>query len=174
MRAAYRLLSCLRQADEAYFTLANEIRYCSHDILNRYCGIDSVLIKQIDAIDAEPAQRLVCHLPDPLRTAIRTGPFPIFNAKAELRPNCDILSAAKNASEQLLIRIGSIDLGGVEKRHTKIESTVDRGDRLLIVSSPIGVSHSHAAQAQYRYLKPLLSELTFGQHTVQIIPSLDF
>src|SRR5687768_18120158 len=46
---------------------------------------DSVLIEQIDAIDAEPAHRLFGHLPDPLRPAIRPGPFPIFDAKAELR-----------------------------------------------------------------------------------------
>jgi hypothetical protein len=63
-------------------------------VLDRDGGVDAVLVEQVDAVGAQPAQRRVDHLPDVLRAAVEAAPLPgtRVDIEAELRRDYDVVA----------------------------------------------------------------------------------
>jgi hypothetical protein len=67
---------------------------------------------------------------------------------AELRREDDrIPSIPEGPSDENLVGMRPIHVGGIEKRDAEIESALDRPDRFLIIASRIELGHAHASEA---------------------------
>jgi hypothetical protein len=68
----------------------------------------------------------------------------------ELRREHGLVAATfEGAADELFVRIGAVDLGGVDEGDAQVECPVDGADRLRLVASRAGVGggHPHRAQA---------------------------
>ena len=69
--------------------------------------------------------------------------------RAELGRDDDLVApAGDGAGEQLLVQVGSVDLGRVQEGDAEFERAVDRADRALIVLRGSGVERAHAHEAE--------------------------
>src|SRR5262245_9564165 len=149
MGAANVGLTCFRESEIAHLSFFNQLRHRADSLLDRYCGINAVLVEQVDAVGPEPAKRGFSYFPNMLRPAVQSARRLHSYPKSEFRRNNHLVAEAlQRSSQQLLIRIRAIDLGGIKERHTEIDSSMDCGYRLLVVRDSIGITHSHAAQAE--------------------------
>src|SRR5579875_1726074 len=85
MRTPQRLLARFRESEIAHLAFPDEIRHCADGFFHRHCGIYAMLVKEIDGVDPEPAQRFVRDTLHMLGTAVRPGQLSVFDAPAELR-----------------------------------------------------------------------------------------
>ena len=109
---------------------------CSHELVERFeglvdrgLGIGVVLVVQIDAVGAEPAQAGLAAIDDPLpQHARRVGL--ILRAGQELGGDHDLVPpAAEGGAEKLLRLAAAVHLGGVEVGDAGVEGGVDDGRR---------------------------------------------
>ena len=71
---------------------------------------------------------------------------------AELRGQHDLLAPpADGLAHEDLVRMGAVDVGGVQEVDPQLQGPVDRGDRLGFVAGPVELAHPHAAQPQGRH-----------------------
>src|SRR6266550_3300449 len=109
-----------------------------------------MLIIEIDAINAEPAQARFACLLHVLRFAVDAAkPRRIRVAQdSELcRDDNAMAFAANTASEQLLIRVRTINVGGIEESNPKVDCAIDGGKRFRIVVMAIKFRHAHTAES---------------------------
>src|SRR4051812_8166647 len=92
MCAADRLLACLRQTQKPDLSLSHEIRHRADDFLDRNGGIHAVLIKEIDVIGAEPAQRSLDCFANVCGPAVYPGDAARVELEAELCRDDDALA----------------------------------------------------------------------------------
>src|SRR5689334_22297789 len=111
---------CRRSLGQAKVTDLAGLHKFSHgtdSLLNRRLEIDSVLIIQIDRINAQALQAAITCTAHILRTAIHTsdGPSRISHS-SELRGNENVVAFSfKPASDELFILVGSIHIRRVEE-----------------------------------------------------------
>ena len=61
------------QTQEAHFPLLHELRHTPDCLLDRNIGVHTVLIKQVDRVDAEPLERAFARPPGIFGAAIQAG-----------------------------------------------------------------------------------------------------
>ena len=61
-------------------------------VLHRHVGIDAVLVEQVDALHAQPAQGGLDRCLDVLRPAVQTGPAAAVEGETELGGDDDLLA----------------------------------------------------------------------------------
>src|SRR5947207_3552296 len=108
MRASDGIGAVFGQTEITYLAGANQLRHRAYGFFDRRLRIDPMLIIEIDAINAEPAQARFARLLHILRFAVDAAkPWRIRVAQdSELcRDNHMMAFAANSASEQLLIRV---------------------------------------------------------------------
>src|SRR5437773_4784933 len=104
--------------------LCDQVLHGAGNILNRYRRIDAVLIEEFNSIKPQPPQRLLGYLSDALGPAIGRTRSAGAKVEAKLRGNDDaLLDGRERLADELLVREGTIDLGGVEER----DAALDRG-----------------------------------------------
>src|SRR5690606_12413974 len=135
-------------------------------LLDRDVAIAPMLIPQVDVPDAEPLERAVDCAAHVLRSPVDAGHPAVLNPEAELgRADRAITMPGEAATEELLVRVGSVDLGRVEEIHAEVECAMDRRNRLRVVRRPVHVTHAgdaghaHRAEADGGDFEPLCAEL---------------
>src|SRR5881227_4162478 len=108
MRASDTIGSGFGQTKITHLAGANQLRHRAYGFFDRRLRIDPMLIIEIDAINAEPAQARFACLPHVLRFAVhaaKTWRIRIAQ-ESELRRDDNAMAfAANSASEQLLIGV---------------------------------------------------------------------
>src|SRR6266566_9213149 len=118
MRASDTIDAGFGQTEITHLARANQLRHRAYGFFDRCLRIDPMLIIEIDAIHTEPAQARFARLLHILRFAVDAAkPWRIRVAQdSELcRDDNTMAFAANAASEQLLIRVRTINVGGIEE-----------------------------------------------------------
>ena len=85
VRAADGLRRRLREAEVFDLALLDQIEDGARDVLDRHIRVDTVLIEQIDRLDAQPSQRSIRDLSDVLGPAVHADLF-AFAGQVEREP----------------------------------------------------------------------------------------
>ena len=109
---ADRLRPGFGQAEVPDLALCDQVRDRAGDLFYRYVRIDSVLVEQVDRLDAEAPERSVGRLSDQLGAARRPSgrvDLPELRGHDDLIPN-----GCKRVAHELLVRERAIDLRRVK------------------------------------------------------------
>jgi hypothetical protein len=116
-----------------------------------------VLVVEIDVVGPEVAQRSLEGGTDVLRAAVVLRCVPVaVGDHPELCRQDHFGSAPRDrAPDELLVRVGAVDLGRVDQGDPEIEGAVDRADRLSVVDARSRVvgRHAHVPVAEPRDLQ---------------------
>ena len=113
--ATDRLRSGFRQAEMLDLALGDQLAHRPGDVLDRHVAIDPVLIEEVDPVGLEPLERGLGHLADVLGAAVGASPAR-FADVAEFRGDHDLVAnGRKSLADDLLVRVGAVGFGGVEK-----------------------------------------------------------
>ena len=141
----------LGQAEEADLAGLHELGHRADRLLDRRVLVDTVLVVEVDVIDAEPLQAAVAtaahvlgRAPDrPLR---RVGQVA---HDAELGGDEHAIAMRRQRlPDQLLVGVRPVHVGRVEERDAEVDGPVDRRDRLRVVARAVEVGHAHAAEPE--------------------------
>jgi len=108
-----------------------------------------VLVEDVDGVDAEPSQGGVGDLADVLGAAVHAEPFAVgAQLEPELGGDHDLLPGrGRGLRHELLVRVGPVDLSGVEERDATLDGRADEAGHFGGVSGgPEAVAHAHAAK----------------------------
>src|SRR5436189_3565915 len=149
MRAPDRLHACLGHAEVLHLPLLNQIFDHARDVLDRDCGIDAVLVVEIDHVGAEPLERALDTFSDDLGPAVLSL-LAVHVLDAELGGDHHLFSERlERFTHELFILIRTVDLGGIEERGAALERRADERDhRLLVGRRAVALAHPHAAEAE--------------------------
>jgi hypothetical protein len=115
MGASDRLGACLAQAKMPDLAFFDQALHGSCDILDRHLRIDTMLIEQIDTVNAQATQRVLGDLANVGGPAVETVRSR-FEVVAEFGGDYDIVpQELQRLADQFLIGEGAIDFGGVEE-----------------------------------------------------------
>ncbi len=122
------------QTEEAHLAFPHQIGDGPSDILYRHGTVDSMLVEQIDVIDAEAEKRCVGDLADVFGPTVGSAGRALRKLPTEFRRHNGLVPASlERPTEEFLVGIGAIGLCSVEEIDTEINCAVDRGDRLRLV-----------------------------------------
>jgi hypothetical protein len=148
-----------RQAEMLDLALGDQVLDRPGHVLDRHVGIDAVLVEQVDHLDAQALQRGLGHLADVLGLAVDAAHAGIALARAfrrdveaELGGDHDLVAERLQAfADQLLVRIGAVDLGGVEEGHAQLDRAGQHLEGVgLVQRRAVDLAHPHAAQTDGR------------------------
>ncbi len=172
MRAANRLLARLGKTEEAHLPLPHEVRHGADDVLDRHCGIDAVLIEQVDVIRLQPAQRAFDRFADVCRPAVHSA-MPPFSSN--LKPNLVAMTTRSRETLRCLrarANNSSFAYGpyasAVSKNVTpELNRAANRRDGFALVAffgGAVRLAHPHQAESERRNREALRAEFALGQH----------
>ena len=155
MRTADRLRAGFGKAEVPDLALRDQVLDRAGDLFYRHVGIDSVLVEQVDRLDAEASEGGVGGLPDQLGPARKGRPAARVDLP-ELRGDDDLITNGRErVAHELLVRERAIGLRRVEERHAEVHRLPDQRNRLVPVQSGAAVvAQAHAAKPERRYLQP--------------------
>src|SRR5919107_5794232 len=120
-------------------------------LLDRHCRVHSVQVVQVDVVSSEPPQGTVYRFSDALRAAIRADLHTLKRDPRLGREHYPLtqVTLGEGASDQLLVLVWAIDLGGVYQDDPELDRPVNDADRFLVVALVriVGRRHAHAPQA---------------------------
>ena len=98
--------------------------------------VDPVLVVEVDAVGAQPLQGAFDRGPDVRRAAVEhSGATAGVRDEAELRRQHDTVAAPfEGAADEFLVRVGAVDLGGVDVGDAQLECSLDGADRLGVAA----------------------------------------
>src|SRR5438132_6305673 len=109
-----------------------------------------MLVIKIDAINAEPAQTRFARLLHVLWFAVypaKSRRIRVTQNSELRRDNNPMAFAANSASDQFLIRVRTINVGGIEESNPQVDCAIDGGERFRIVAVAIKFRHAHTAES---------------------------
>ena len=107
-----------------------------------------MLVVEVDAIGVEALEGAFDRDADVRRAAVGSVAARVRH-EPELRGQHDLVAPALDRpSDELLIRVGSVHLGGVDEGHAEVERPVDGADGLRVVRAGPGVGGGHAHGAE--------------------------
>jgi hypothetical protein len=116
----------------ADLALLLELAERAERLRDRHRGIDSVQLEEVDALEAEPAQRQLALLAKVLRATDR---LPIAGARsreARLGGDHEIVGVGmERLVDQLLGDRRSVGVGGVDEVHALLDRAPEHADRLV-------------------------------------------
>ena len=141
-------------------------------LLDRHLRIDAMQVEQVDDVCSEPLKALVTRRRDrgrrPIRVDARTR---TRRDDAAFGREDDVAApGAERAADQRLVVPLAVNRGGVEERHAKVDRTMNRADRLLIVPDAVGLRHAHAAEANRRHVRAIFAEFSLLHRTSDVTP----
>src|SRR5216684_2058758 len=117
-----------------------ELRHGSDGFFNRRVGIDAMLVIQIDRLNPQPPEAAFAGLANIVGFAVQgagTGGFGITD-DAEFRGQHNFVALAfEGAAHKLLVRVWAVNVGGIEEIDAEFKSTLNRGDRFMVVTGPV-------------------------------------
>src|SRR5205085_5857616 len=153
MRPPDGVRTCFGQTEIAHLAGANQLSHRTNGFFNRCLRIDPMLVIEVDAIKTEPAQTRFARLLHVLRFAANSAKTRrVWVAQdSELRRDDNSMAfAANSASEQLLIGVRTINVGGIEEGNPKVNCAIDSGERFHIVVVAVKFRHAHTAESDCR------------------------
>ena len=131
--------------------LGDELGERADGLLDRGARVHAVLVVQVDVVGAEPLQRALHGKAHVLRAAVQAArAVAAVPDRAELGRDHHLVPATgERPSEQFLVEVRPVHLGGVEQGDAEVDGAVDRCDRARLVGACAGVEgrHPHAAEA---------------------------
>jgi hypothetical protein len=145
--------------------LLNEFLDRAGDILHRYVGIDTVLVKQVDIVRLQALQHPLGRGPDVIGAAVlATQPLSgqRVDVMAELGGDHDVFAEWRQRfANEFLVAEGSIIFRCVEERDASLDGRADDGNHALPVRGlSVGVGHAHASEADGGDLEAAAAKLT--------------
>jgi hypothetical protein len=139
--AADRLRGGLREADVAHLAGRDQLRHRADGLLDRRVGVDTVLVVEVDVLHPEALQRGLTGSAHVGGTAVDRAPRRILvelELDAELgRQEHLLTTAGDGASDEPLVGVGAVHVGGVEEVAAEIERPSDRAGGLPLVGRPV-------------------------------------
>lgn len=137
----------LRKTEEANLALLDEACHAADGVLDGHTWIHTVLVVEVDHVDAEALQARLARLDDVVRPAVHAvGPALALNLSELCRQHDAVAPAAKGAAQHFFVMASTIHIGGVEV----VDALVDRiADEILGPAVVGGAVHSrkrHAAE----------------------------
>src|ERR1700694_4923452 len=126
----------------------HQLRHCADRGLDRRLWIYSVLIVKIDVINAQPLQTSFASFLHVIGLAVDTTNIWIAGIAddSKLCGQYNTVALSLNRStNQLFIRIRSINVRRIEEVDAKFKSAMNGGDRFCIIAPRIKLRHAHAA-----------------------------
>src|ERR1039457_4347442 len=152
----------LRQTEEPYLSLGDELSNGAGHVLHRHRRVDAVLVQQVDMVRLETPQRPLDCPPDGIGTAVNADRLPVLDAEAELcGEDHPVASPLESAANQLLVGPGTVDLGGVQEGASKLDRAMNGGDGLALVAlagRAVRRAHPHTAEADGTDVQTAVSE----------------
>src|ERR1700733_4473350 len=113
-------------------------------------------------IGPQPLERTVHSLSDVCGTAVgRSEACASLDVPPKLRCEGDLIAPSnQRATQQILVRIGTIHLRGVEEGASELERSMERRNRLRLIRRAVGLAHAHTTEADRRDHAPRTAELT--------------
>ena len=102
------------------------------------------------------------------RFAVGTAHDPAFRGEHDLRP-----AIVNGAADEPFVFAETVNGGGIQKRHAKLERTMNGANRLGLVARAVTLGHPHAPEADRRNIQSALPELTqrHSLHSVRSRPN---
>jgi hypothetical protein len=107
-----------------------------------------VLVEQVDALHAQPTQRVLDGCLDVLRLAVQPGGAAAVEGEPEFGGDDNLLTQrSQGLADKLFVAERAIDLSSVKESDAEIDGGTDEGDAVLLADCrAVGVAESHAAQ----------------------------
>ena len=152
MRASDRARTRLRQPEVAHLAGRDKLTDRASHLLDRDVRVDAVLIEEVDDIRAQPLQRRVRDLTDPLGPRVQAMVAAVsVEVETELRGDDDaIAQRPQRVPNELLVDKRPVDLGSVEERDPRrFDGIPDHADHVVPVTGvgAVTLGHAHAAEA---------------------------
>ena len=150
MRASDRARARLRQPEVAHLAGRDKLTDSASHLLDRDVRVDAVLIEEVDDIRAQPLQRRVRDLPDPLGPRVQAMVAAVsVEVETELRGDDDaIAQRTQRVPHELLVDKRPVDLGSVEERDPRrFDGIPDHADHVVPVTGVGAVTLGHAQGA---------------------------
>jgi hypothetical protein len=110
-----------------------------------------VLVIQVDVVRAEPLQGALDGGAGVRRAAVEyPGAAARVRDEAELRRQHDLVAEALDGpTDEFLVGVGPVDLGGVDVRDAQVQCSLDGADRLGVAAARVEVvaGHRHGAES---------------------------
>ena len=163
VRPADGLRGRLGQAEVAHLPLRDQVLHRARHLLDRHVGVHAVLVEEINGVDPQPLERRLGDLLDVLGPAVQPGPAGSavgVELEPELRGDHDLpAEGRKRLADELFVREGAVDLGGVEEGHAPFDRGPDHLDHLAAVRRrAVRKAHPHAAESHGRNLETALAQ----------------
>ena len=120
-----------------------------------------MLVIKIDCLHPESPQAALAGPAHVIRFAIHSAPSGVIGIADDtiLRSDNNLLTASTNSfADQLFVSKWSVHIGGVEEVNAKLQRTMNRGQRLIVITSAVEFRHPHAAQAHGGNREPAASQ----------------
>src|SRR6476469_9077877 len=144
--------------------LFDQVADSACDVLDRYVGIDAVLVKQVDGLDAEPFERAFDRRADMLGTAVHAAVRARvrIEIEAELgRDHDPVAEGAKRLPDHFLVFERAVHFGGVEEGHSAIDGGADELDPVILRKlGRVTKADAHAAKSDGRDFEAAAAEFT--------------
>lgn len=128
-----------------------------------------MLVEQVDAVGAQPAQRCIDDVSDVLRLAVETVTLASDGVDVEGELDDLVADRGQGFADELLIDERPVGLGGVEEGHTAFNRIADQRDHLRPVwRLSVVRAHSHAPQSECGNLQR--ADLACGKAHVETPP----
>ena len=117
-----------------------------------------MLVVEVDVIGRQAFERALTRAPDVLGASIDAPIAGVLSVDREPELGCDlelVPAPGDGTPHELLVRIGAVDLGGVEEADSKLERAIDRLQARRLITAAVGVGHPHAPQSLRGYVKSL-------------------
>jgi hypothetical protein len=127
-------------------------------VLDGHVRVHPVLVIEVQGVHAKPLQRSLHSLLDVVRTAGDPAPglaLGRIDVEAELAGDHHLaLERGECLAHQLLVGVGTVDLGGIEEGDAAVHCGADQRNHLLPVRGGAeAAGHAHAAQPDCRDLQ---------------------
>ena len=128
----------------------DELGHRANRVLDRRRRVDAVLVVEVDVVDTEARERGVAGPAHVGGAAVdRARRRVAIEADAELGRQEDLVAApGDRRSDEALIGVRPVHVGGVEEVAAEVERAGDRGARLAIVALAVERRHAHAAESE--------------------------
>jgi hypothetical protein len=111
--AANRLRACFRETEVCDLAFADQIFDRARDVLDRYVGVDPVLIEEIDPIGLEPLQRRLGDFANVRRAAVEPRLLPAVEFESELGGDDDLIANRRErVTHEFFVREWPVRFGG--------------------------------------------------------------
>ncbi len=135
-------------------------------VLDGSVRVDAVLVVEVDAVGTQPLQGALDGRPDVRRAAVEhPRAFAGVRDQPELRRYDDIVAAPlEGAADEFLVRVGAVDLRGVDVGDAQVECSVDGADGFGVAAVRVEVvaGHRHRAESDARDVESVQRNVLHG------------